>query len=99
MSGHSTAGKTATASLRITLSIPSRARVRTDAAGAETLCLMHIPARFLQVSWRSSGSARSTDTRKPLARLRGNPYVRDCIPLDTARVEKRDRGYLLITAE
>lgn len=99
LEGESIAGKTATASLRITLTIPPRTQVTAGATGAEALCLRHIPVRFLQVSWAGSGAAQSAGTRIPVARLEGNPYVGDCIPLDSDQVERRDRQYLLITAE
>jgi len=93
----------ASASLRITLTIPPQTQLIAGETGTDTLCLRRIPASFLQVRWVRTDLAESSDSRFLLDSLEGRANVQGCIDLGP-RPNFNPTGqaagkYLLISAE
>lgn len=102
-------GKTATAALRITLTIPPRTEVSLLPKGERELCMAAVAARFLNVRWlpavpllRTSSSPEpgpEYSQDKPIAALTGNASISGCISLSAVPESPSGQTVLLIAAE
>lgn len=98
--GSTVENQRASASLRVTLEILPRAEFTKDAAGADQLCLRHIPVRFLHVNWIQSTKNPPTGAAYTMASLSGSSSILGCILLNNVIDEDMgSTGYLQITAE
>lgn len=89
--------RVASASLRVTLTIPPRTQLVEAAESSNKLCISRIPASQLVVSWLPEGGMSAP--APPIATLTGDTAAAGCIDVGIPPQESESTATVLVAAQ